>query len=373
MMAATPGPTVIQVVLSLSPGGTERLVVELARRLQPSFGMAVCCLDSPGSWAHLLTDRGIPVIALNRRPGFRPLLGRAIAQFAADRRATVVHCHHYSPFVYGSLARLWRRSGIVFTEHGRLNDDRPSNRRRLANRLFDRVPARIFAVSNNLRTFMIEEGFSQDHVDVIRNGIDLGPLPTARSRADARSRLGISPDDFVVGAIGRLDPVKSLETLIDAMGSMIPGDGRRARLVLIGEGPERRRLEAHVAAAGASGVVTFTGHRSDVRELLPALDVYVNCSVFEGISLTILEAMAAELPVVASRVGGTPEVVVDGECGYLVEPRDPRALAGAVSNLREHPELGLAFGSAARARVEKHFSIDRMVQQYANVYSQVGG
>ena len=114
MMAATPGPTVIQVVLSLSPGGTERLVVELARRLQPSFGMAVCCLDSPGSWAHLLTERGIPVIALNRRPGFRPLLGRAIAQFAADRRATVVHCHHYSPFVYGSLARLWRRSGIVF-------------------------------------------------------------------------------------------------------------------------------------------------------------------------------------------------------------------------------------------------------------------
>jgi glycosyltransferase involved in cell wall biosynthesis len=83
--------------------------------------------------------------------------------------------------------------------------------------------------------------------------------------------------------------------------------------------------------------------------------------------------MAAELPVVATRVGGTPEVVVDGACGYLVEPRDPRALAGAVSNLREHPELGLAFGSAARARVEKHFSIDRMVQQYANVYSQVGG
>jgi L-malate glycosyltransferase len=365
-------PTVIQVVLSLSPGGTERLVVELARRLQPSFGMAVCCLDSPGSWAHLLTDRGIPVIALNRRPGFRPLLGRAIAQFAADRRATVMHCHHYSPFVYGTLARLWRRSGMVFTEHGRLNDDRPSKRRKLANRLFDRAPARIFAVSSDLRTFMIEEGFSREHVDVIRNGIDLGPLPSAGSRVDARSRLGISHDEFVIGAIGRLDPVKSLETLIDAMPLMTRG-GRRVRLVLIGEGPERDRLEAHVAAAGASGAVTFTGHRSDVRELLPALDVYVNCSVFEGISLTILEAMAAQLPVVASRVGGTPEVVVDGECGYLVEPRDPRALAGAVSNLRDHPELGLAFGRAARARVEKHFSIDRMVQQYADVYSQVGG
>src|SRR5260221_4843181 len=266
MMAASPGPTVIQVVLSLSPGGTERLVVELARRLQPSFGMAVCCLDSPGSWAHLLTDRGIPVIALNRRPGFRPLLGRAIAQFAADRRATVMHCHHYSPFVYGSLARLWLRSGMVFTEHGRLNDDRPSNRRKLANRLFDRLPARIFAVSSNLRTFMIEEGFSQEHVDVIRNGIDLGPPPTAGSRVDARSRLGISHDEFVIGAIGRLDPVKSLETLIDAMPLMTRG-GRRARLVLIGEGPERKRLEARVAAAGALDVVNFTSHRSDVREL----------------------------------------------------------------------------------------------------------
>ena len=364
-------PAVIEVVLSLSPGGTERLVVELARRLQPDFDMAVCCLDGPGSWAHLLTDQDIPVKALNRRPGFRPLLGRAIARFAADRRATVIHCHHYSPFVYGALSTLWWRSGIVFTEHGRLNDDPPSRRRKLANQVFGRVPSSIFAVSSNLRSFMIDEGFAQDQVGVIRNGIDLGPLPTPGGRLDARSRLGISPDEFVVGAIGRLDPVKSLDTLIDAIRVM-PQSARRWRLVLMGDGPERERLQARVAASGALDMVTFTGHRADVRELLPAIDVYVNCSVFEGISLTILEAMAARVPVVASRVGGTPEVVIDGECGYLVEPRDPRALASAISNLQDRPDLALAFGRAGRVRVEKHFSIDRMVREYAAVYAKVG-
>ena len=119
-------PRILQVVLSLNAGGTERLVLELVKRLHADMPMAVCCLDAAGLWGEQLRESGVAVDALNRRPGFHPLLGRHIARAAARHRADVIHCHHYSPFVYSALARLWRPNlRIVFTEHGRLSDAPP--------------------------------------------------------------------------------------------------------------------------------------------------------------------------------------------------------------------------------------------------------
>jgi hypothetical protein len=143
---------VLQVVLSLDPGGTERLVLELVRRLQRDIPMAVCCLERDGAWAADLRREGVTVTALGRETGFHPSLGRLVADLAGTHDATVLHCHHYSPFVYGCLARLWSpRLRIVFTEHGRLSDSGPSRKRRLANAVLARVPAAVFAVSNDLK------------------------------------------------------------------------------------------------------------------------------------------------------------------------------------------------------------------------------
>ena len=134
-------PKVLQVVLSLHPGGTERLVVEIVRRLRSELSMAVCCLDDEGSWGKELRLEGIDIVALNRGPNFRPLLGHKIARFAAANNIDVAHCHHYSPFVYSSIARVWRpRMQVIFTEHGRLSDAPPSTKRRLANRILSRAP-----------------------------------------------------------------------------------------------------------------------------------------------------------------------------------------------------------------------------------------
>src|SRR5881396_381899 len=127
---------VLQVALSLAPGGTERLVVEMSRQLRVEYGMAVCCVDEPGAWAEDLRREGTRVVALRRQPGFSPSLGRRIAAVADRARADVVHCHHYSPFVYGMIARLWRpRLRVVFTEHGRNDDAPPSAKRRRVNRI----------------------------------------------------------------------------------------------------------------------------------------------------------------------------------------------------------------------------------------------
>ena len=197
-------PRVLQVVLNLSPGGTERLVIELAQRLHGRYHMAVCCLDEPGAWAQELESQGIQVTCLGRRPGFRPGLGRRLAEVARAHRADVLHCHHYSPFVYGVIAKWWHPARIVFTEHGRANDGPPSRKRKIANHLFASVPANVFAVSAHLRDHMIEEGFASDTVGVIYNGIDIGPLPSRLKREEVRARLGLSPADILIGAVGRL-------------------------------------------------------------------------------------------------------------------------------------------------------------------------
>lgn len=370
---AAEAPGVLHVVLSLAPGGTERLVIEIVRRLAGDFRMAVCCLDVAGDWAADVTSRGVPVIALGRTPGFHPSIGLRLARLARTMRVDVLHCHQYSPYVYGAIAALVSRDlGLVCTEHGRLSDAPPSTRRRVANAIISRLPGRIYAVSAELRRHLIDAGFAARGVATIHNGIEPGRRPGAAERRAARRQLGITDSTFVIGTVARLDPAKDLSVVLGAFADVrvaLPD----TRLVVIGDGPERARLEAQASEGGVRDAVCFTGHRDDARSLLPAFDVYVNSSRTEGMSLTILEAMAAMLPVVATSVGGTPEIVVEGRTGALVPAGDPGALAGAITRLSDDRARRRRMGEAGRARVEGSFTITRMVERYARVYDEVRG
>ena len=362
----------MQVLLSLDPGGTERLAIELARRLHQHHEMVVCCLDRRGLWASELEDIGVPVTTLGRAPGFAPRLGQRIAAEAKRRRASVLHCHQYSPFVYGALARLWTPLHVIYTEHGRANDGPRSIKRRVVNTVLSRVPDGIYAVSEDLKRHMISEGFPGDRIEVVSNGVADRGMPDAAIRVAARTQLNASPTDYLVGAVGRLDPVKDLCSLIDGFSRFRQQAGK-GKLILIGEGPERAALTEAIERERLEGLVTLLGQRSDVATLLPGLDVFVNSSIFEGVSLTLLEAMAAGLPIVATRVGGTPEVVIDGATGVLVPARSASALADALNRLAVDSDQRRAFGAAARARFESHYSIDHMAQRYAAIYSRFGG
>jgi len=360
-------PRVLQLVLSLSPGGTERLVIEICRQLAGRVDSTVCCLDQPGDWAAELAPLGIPVAALSRQPGFQPALAVELSRLIKTQRIDVVHCHHYSPYVYGLLATvLLPRVRLVFTEHGRLSGVPPSRKRRLVNPMLSWRPARLCAVSSDLKQHMVAEGFPGRRLQVVYNGIAPGERPRPAQRFAAREQLGLPQDAFVSGTAGRLDPVKNLSLLLRAhavLASEHPG----ARLVVVGDGPERGMLQAEANRLGIAASVLFTGYRADVRAVMPAFDAYVNTSTYEGVSLTILEAMAAALPVVATQVGGNPEVVVDHETGRLV-PGHAHAIAGALLELARHPLRRHQMGEAGRWRVKRHFSLDRMVQQYAEAY-----
>jgi glycosyltransferase involved in cell wall biosynthesis len=227
----------------------------------------------------------------------------------------------------------------------------------------------VFAVSEDVKQHLVGEGFRPRSVGVIYNGIDVGPEPDAQARRDARHRLGAADSTFVIGTIARLDPVKNLGTLVRAAG------GVRNQLdilvVVVGDGPERATLERVAADAGLEDRIRFLGQRDDARDWLAGCDAYVNSSISEGISLTILEAMAAALPVIATRVGGTPEIV-DESCGRLVPARDVAALAAALGELASDADARRRLGEVARRRVETRFTIERMVAEYRNVYEEVG-
>jgi glycosyltransferase involved in cell wall biosynthesis len=359
---------VLQVVLSLDPGGTERLVLELIARLQNDIPMAVCCLDQDGQWAEEARRSGAPVTSLNRHPGFHPALGRGVAAAARAHRATVVHAHHYSPFVYAALGKAWGGPPVVYTEHGRLSDAPASAKRRLANRVLAAAPARVFTVSENLRQHLAAEGWPASQVGVIYNGVDPDALAPASSATPLREALGVADEVLLLATVARLDPVKDLGTLLDAVASLVRH--RPAVLAMAGDGPDRTRLEHRVRELGLASSVRFLGYRDDVNAWLGSADVYVNSSISEGISLTILEAMGAGVPVVATRVGGTPEIV-DESCGRLVPARSAAALCSALADLASDADRRRRLGAAGRSRVLTRFTNARMVGEYAGVYREV--
>lgn len=364
---------VLQVVLSLQPGGTEHLVIEICRRLRRDYDVAVCCLDDEGAWAPDLRSLGIDVIAFGRRPGFQPRIGLQIAALAKQRGANLLHCHQYSPFVYSRIAAWWRRGlKLVYTEHGRLSDAPPSWKRRIVNPLLSRPDGAIVAVSHELRSYMCDARFPGHRVSVIHNGIEPGPAPSRGARRSARFELGIDDDTFVAASVARLDAVKDLQTLLEAFAH-----ARRAvpqsRLLIVGDGPERPALVERAARADLAGAVDFLGLRPDVRKILPAADLYVNSSISEGVSITILEAMAAGLPVVATAAGGNPEILAEGRAGVLVPVRDPVRLGQAIAALATEPGRRATLATAGRRRLESSFTIERMVNQYAELYDHLLG
>jgi len=358
----------MQVVLSLAPGGTERLVIEICRRLGHDFETTVCCLDDAGDWAGELRADGVEVIPLNRRPGFRPEIGRRIADLAAARRIDVLHCHQYSPFVYGRIASLWRPElRLIYTEHGRLSDAPPSWKRQLVNPALSRFGGAIVAVSDDLRQYLVSARFPRARVGVIHNGIEIGPPPGPAERARARALLGIDTAAPVFVTIARLDPVKDLMTMLDAFAHIrlaMPA----ARLVIVGDGAEREALSNRAARPDLTGSVDFAGMRGDARALIPGADVYMNSSIFEGVSITLLEAMAARVPVIATAVGGNPEVLAHGDAGVLVPPRNAARLADAAVALGRDHVARSRFATAGRRRVESSFTIQRMVAEYVGLY-----
>jgi glycosyltransferase involved in cell wall biosynthesis len=299
---------------------------------------------------------------------------RSIRRYILEHNIDIVHTHTPRTIVDVSLALL----GIdqvthVATKH-LLNA--PGDRRwGVAYALLDRLtlypPDVLVPVSSTMRDQIISQPFiDQGKVVLIRNAIPIENSRRPDDRAEARSELGLAADASVLGYAGRIDKVKRIDLLLKAF-KQVYEERSQARLVIAGEGGLKAEMEALAAALGISHAVRWLGFQRNMPRLLAGIDVYVQSSVNEGLSLSILEAMAAEKAVVATSVGAAKEVIADGETGLLVPPGSATAIAAAVIELLCDPERRAAISRAARAHVESEFDLGRMVDKYGAVYARL--
>jgi glycosyltransferase involved in cell wall biosynthesis len=353
-------------------GGAELLAARLARRMRDDFRFVFACLDEAGPLGEELRADGFPVHVIGRRPGLDLGCPLRLARLLRREGVDVVHAHQYTPFFYGLAARLrGPRRPILFTEHGRHQPDHPRRKRIAANRLLLSRRDRVVGVGAAVRQALItNEGIPARRVGVLYNGIDVGVYSAGSDPVAARRELGAGPDDFVLVQVARLDYLKDHATAVRTLARVV-GEVPRARLVLVGDGPERPAVEAQVRELGLGDRVRLLGSRGDVARLLHGADLFLLTSVSEGIPLTVLEAMAAGLPVVATDVGGLREVVEDGSTGFLAPARDDAALAGLVRTLANDRGLCRRMGEAGRERAGRLFDESRMCADYAKIYREL--
>jgi glycosyltransferase involved in cell wall biosynthesis len=365
--------TVCQVLHSLRVGGAEVLAARLARRLRDRYRFVFACLDELGTLGEQLRQEGFRVEVLGRRPGLDWRCAVRLADLLRRERAALLHAHQYTPFFYALAARLlYRRPGVLFHEHGRHFPDYPRRKRMLANRVLLGRRDRVIGVGRAVRRALIaNEGIPPRRVQVIYNGIDLAGFANGQcDRAAVRKEMGVSPDDLVLIQVARLDYLKDHATAVRTL-ARVARQRPDARLVLVGEGPEQGKIEEEIHGHRLEGHVRFLGLRKDVARLLPAADLFLLTSISEGIPLTVIEAMAAGLPVVSTAVGGVAEVVEDEATGFLAPSGDDAGLAAHVLCLADDPALRQRLGEAGRRRARAVFSEDQMQGRYDELYREM--
>lgn len=369
---------ILHLITRLPVGGAEHLLASIVRQLDTDrFESLVCCIQDRGELAERIEANGIEVLCLDRK-GKRFSLGTvlALARLMREQRIDLVHCHLYHANLYGRLAAKLAGIPAIATVHNTYV--RRKWHRSLLNRWLGRGRGVVIAVSAEARNDVIEhDRLDPGRVLLLTNGIDLARVDTPLSREAAKQRLGYAADDFLIGCVGRLEEQKGHAIIIQALALMLataPAElGRRLRLLIVGEGRLRGELERVAAAAGVTDKLRLAGSRSDVAEILRSLDLYVMPSLWEGLSLAMLEAMAAGLPVIISDVGGAAEVLGAGEFGVRVPPGDIAALARAMTSLAQDTAERQRLGVAARNRVRDHYDLRERVARLEAVYESLLG
>jgi glycosyltransferase involved in cell wall biosynthesis len=354
-------------------GGLEQVLIRLLNATdRKRFCPVVVALDEPGELALELLRIDVPVVVVpRRRTGVDARLASRLADRLHREGVRLIHTHNMAPHFYASLAaqlmaiRWGHRPLVIHTKHGR--DEPHVFRTVLLNRISSALCDFIVAVSDDAASVAVRLEWARSRkVTTILNGVSTDDFRPALDPRPARVRLGLPPDGIHVGCVARLAKVKDHRTLLDAFGQFRQGRPD-AHLTLVGDGDERAELEARARAADVNGAVTFLGSRNDIAAVLSAFDIFALSSRSEGVSLTLLEAAAVGLPIVATRVGGNAEVVMDGRTGVLVPPGDPGAFAAALERIAARPDRQ-RMGIAGRERVIANFSVERMARAYQERY-----
>jgi glycosyltransferase involved in cell wall biosynthesis len=366
----SPSPTrVLYLSHGYAVGGAEEMVLNLVRHLPPQFEPAVVAIHEAGPIGEEIQRTGVPFKSLGLTPGvLRPFDLLRLRDFLQECEPQIVHTFLLTGSLYGRFAAMMARVPIVIGTEVNIYE-RKRGLHALAERWLMRDTDAVVASAESVRDYYIRQVHADPaKVEVIYNAVDWSQLETTVTREEMRASLDLPPGVPAIGIIARLTEQKGHQVLFDALTR---ADLAHAHLVVVGGGELQDTLSRRVAELGMTSRVHFLGPRRDLGNILSAIDVFTMPSYWEGLPLSLVLAMGAGLPVVATAVAGIPEVVHDGATGLLVPPGDSTALAGALARVVNDDTTRVLLGQAARAFVRPRFGVDRYVQSVTSLYERL--
>jgi len=365
---------IVHVVESLAIGGLERVVLSLATwQRRRGDAIRILCLFEEGAMSGQARAAGIDVQTIGKRSGWDLHALQALRMALCDKPVDVLHTHNAVAHYHAVAAALGLGlKRVLNTRHG-MGAPRGARRERLYRLAVRGADAVVFVSHAGFAHFVQQEGGVPAHkAHVIANGVEVTAIAERQDALHRKllARLGRPPETLLIGTVGRLNPVKDHATLLLAM-QRLRRAGHTADLVLVGDGVTRQALQAQARMLQVEDCVHFLGMRDDVLSLLPSFDLFALSSITEGYSLALVEAAAAALPIVATRVGGNADIVAAGVNGLLVEPRDAAALAKALAQLLDDGDLRQRMGQAGRTWALNHGSVEAMGRSYDALYRPV--
>lgn len=371
-------PLVVHVIFRLAIGGMENGLVNLINRMPASrYRHAIVCMSDYTDFRERIQRDDVEVYALRKKPGHDLAAYWRFWKYIRKMKPAIVHTRNLGALEFQVPAMLAGVRHRIQSEHGRDVTDLQGNRKKYLHfrRLINPFVNKHIALSKDLQHWLEQQvGIHRQHVDQIYNGVDTDVFSPVSTRTALPAKDFATDNSIIIGTIGRMQGEKDQLTLVRAFIQLLNRVecGRdRLRLVMIGDGPLFQEALDLLRQANAEQMAWLPGSRSDAPQLLKALDIFVLPSLIEGISNTILEAMATGLPVVATAVGGNPELVEEGITGKLVPSANPDLMADAIQKYVDSGELRQVHGKAGRERVEQHFSMENMVQGYMDVYDRL--
>lgn len=345
-------------------GGTETVIKNLIEAAdQDVFDTEILCIEPKlGPFGEQLAQQGVKITNFNWQGGFDTGLIRLIRQHLIDSNVNVLHCHQYTPWVYGCLAALGLRTRIIFTEHGRFYPDSGSWKRKLTNPVLTFFTGKITAISQATKAALTEfEFIPARKIDVVYNGIQ-GLTVNPSEQKQLRAKLNIPSEAIVLGTVARLDPIKNQVMMLEAFKT-VSCAYESLYLLIVGDGGEREALEKHAKSLKIGERVIFTGYESKPAVHIAVMDIFLLSSLSEGTSMTLLEAMSLAKPCVVTDAGGNREVISHDVNGKVTENNNVSAFAEAITDIISNGSVTV-MGQKSLDRFNELFTVDAMQKHY---------
>lgn len=362
---------VMHITYDMRIGGTETVIKNIINGSDKNkYDMSILCIESPlGPFAQQLQNEGVQFFELNRRPGFDTTLIKSIRNIIQCNNIDIVHCHQYTPWVYGVIASAFSKAKVIFTEHGRFYPDFSTRKRQLVNPLLNLFTDQVTAISNATKQALVKfENIREKSIDVIYNGI----IPPDIDQAEVerlRKALNLNQEQLILGTIARFDPIKNHTMMLKAFAEVLTHHPNTL-LIIVGDGEERKNIETCIQSLNITENVILTGYQVNAQSYLALMDIYLLSSFSEGTSMTLLEAMALSKPCVVTNVGGNPEVIKDKFNGFVTGNDNAAEFASAILKLMQE-DIRATQSKNALKNFNAAFTAASMNAQYAKVYSAI--